>query len=220
MKFALNKKTEKKPRNSGNSTGHESPMDVTLLERLVKLMAAHDLNTVDVRDGDKRVILKRGAPVASGNQLFTPLDESMGSSERGSLGLAVQDSPTGRTVRRFSMAALHLPSHDVLATLWAPREAEHTIRPIPTGDVNQPRALEILEWVVRLGILLIGALALGSGLSGDASLLSKLVGGEVLAEAWKAKPNGVWLQLLGVLTGLAIVVVAAWPRLAPRSCVR
>ncbi|HQR88340.1 MAG: permease [Caulobacter sp. 32-67-35] len=99
----------------------------------------------------------------------------------------------------------------VMATLWAPREAEHTVRPIPTGDVNQSRPLEILEWIVRLGILLVGALALGSGLSGDASLLSKLVGGEALAEAWKAKPNGVWLQLLGVLTGLAIVLVAAWP---------
>ena len=35
-------------------------MDVSLLERMVKLMAANDLNTVDVRDGDQRVILKRG----------------------------------------------------------------------------------------------------------------------------------------------------------------
>ena len=40
-------------------------MDVGLLEQMVKLMAANDLNTVDVRDGDKRVILKRGAVVAS-----------------------------------------------------------------------------------------------------------------------------------------------------------
>jgi len=99
----------------------------------------------------------------------------------------------------------------VLATLWAPREAEHTIRPIPTGDVQQPKALEILEWLVRLAILLAGALVLGSGLAGDASLLSQVVGGEALAEAWKAKPNGVWLQLLGVIAGLAIVVIAAWP---------
>lgn len=99
----------------------------------------------------------------------------------------------------------------VLATLWAPREAEHTIRPIPTGDVNQPRSLEILEWLVRLAILLLGALILGSGLAGDATLLSKMVGGEALAEAWKAKPNGVWLQLVGVIIGLAVVVVAAWP---------
>lgn len=38
-----------------------SPMDVGLLEQIVRLMAANDLNTVEVRDGDKRVILKRGA---------------------------------------------------------------------------------------------------------------------------------------------------------------
>jgi acetyl-CoA carboxylase biotin carboxyl carrier protein len=42
---------------SANSGG---PMNVRLLEQIVKLMAANDLNTVDVRDGDKRVILKRG----------------------------------------------------------------------------------------------------------------------------------------------------------------
>jgi acetyl-CoA carboxylase biotin carboxyl carrier protein len=36
------------------------PMNVRLLEQIVRLMAANDLNTVDVRDGDKRVILKRG----------------------------------------------------------------------------------------------------------------------------------------------------------------
>lgn len=46
-------------------------MDVDLLEQIVKLMAVNDLNTVDVRDGEKRIILKRGAtgavavPVAS-----------------------------------------------------------------------------------------------------------------------------------------------------------
>ena len=38
-------------------------MDVDLLEQMVRLMAANDLNTVDVRDGDRRVILKRGATV-------------------------------------------------------------------------------------------------------------------------------------------------------------
>jgi acetyl-CoA carboxylase biotin carboxyl carrier protein len=39
------------------------PMDVALLEQIVQLMSANDLNTVDLRDGDKRVILKRGANV-------------------------------------------------------------------------------------------------------------------------------------------------------------
>src|SRR4029079_6209520 len=35
-------------------------MDVGLLQQLVRLMSANDLNTVDLRDGDKRVMLKRG----------------------------------------------------------------------------------------------------------------------------------------------------------------
>jgi acetyl-CoA carboxylase biotin carboxyl carrier protein len=42
-------------------------MDVALLERMIKLMAANDLNTVDVRDGDKRVILKRGSVFVAPN---------------------------------------------------------------------------------------------------------------------------------------------------------
>ena len=41
-------------------------MDVTLLERIVKLMAANDLSAVDVRDGDKRVILRRGPQFVAG----------------------------------------------------------------------------------------------------------------------------------------------------------
>ncbi len=47
-----------------NAARHQSPMDVELLERLVRLMASHDLNTVDLRDGEQRVVLKRGAAVA------------------------------------------------------------------------------------------------------------------------------------------------------------
>jgi len=38
------------------------PMDVHLLEQICKLMEANDLNTVDVRDGERRIILKRGVP--------------------------------------------------------------------------------------------------------------------------------------------------------------
>jgi acetyl-CoA carboxylase biotin carboxyl carrier protein len=41
-------------------------MDVGFLEQLMKLMPVHDLNTIDVRDGDKRVILRRGAVVSPG----------------------------------------------------------------------------------------------------------------------------------------------------------
>jgi acetyl-CoA carboxylase biotin carboxyl carrier protein len=49
----------------GAGSGTGGPMDVGLLEQLVKLMAANDLNTVDLRDGDKRVVLQRGQAVAA-----------------------------------------------------------------------------------------------------------------------------------------------------------
>jgi acetyl-CoA carboxylase biotin carboxyl carrier protein len=38
-----------------------SPMDVDLLSKIVELMTENDVNTVDVRDGQKRVVIKRGA---------------------------------------------------------------------------------------------------------------------------------------------------------------
>jgi acetyl-CoA carboxylase biotin carboxyl carrier protein len=42
-----------------------SPLDVRVLEQIVKLMSANDLNTIEVRDGDRRVILKRGADIVA-----------------------------------------------------------------------------------------------------------------------------------------------------------
>jgi len=48
-------------------------MDAPLLERLVRLMTANDLNTVEIRDGDKRVVLKRGAPPAAGYVIPGPV---------------------------------------------------------------------------------------------------------------------------------------------------
>jgi acetyl-CoA carboxylase biotin carboxyl carrier protein len=61
------KKPTKKNGGAGGSAGagNGGPMDVGLLEQLVRLMAANDLNTVDLRDGDKRVVLKRGQAVAA-----------------------------------------------------------------------------------------------------------------------------------------------------------
>jgi acetyl-CoA carboxylase biotin carboxyl carrier protein len=44
-------------------------MDIGLLEQLVKLMSANDLNTIAVRDGDRRVVLKRGAVAAAPAQI-------------------------------------------------------------------------------------------------------------------------------------------------------
>lgn len=47
-------------------------MDVGLLQRIVELMAANDLNTVDVRDGGKRIVLKRGQAVVMAPMAAAP----------------------------------------------------------------------------------------------------------------------------------------------------
>src|SRR5690606_31797994 len=62
-------------RTSKSGASGSSPMDVDLLQRIVDLMSTNDLNTVDLRDGEKRVILKRGpaaAPVAYAPQYAAP----------------------------------------------------------------------------------------------------------------------------------------------------
>jgi PAT family beta-lactamase induction signal transducer AmpG len=99
----------------------------------------------------------------------------------------------------------------VIATLAAPREAQASVRAVPGAETAQAPALQALEWAARFALLVLGALLLGSGLSGDASLLSKVAGGPALAEAWSDKQTGVWLQLVGVVAGLAVVALAAWP---------
>lgn len=65
-KSAKNKSAKAGGKNGGgggatSGAGSAGPMDVNLLQQLVELMSANDLNTVDLRDGGKRIVLKRGA---------------------------------------------------------------------------------------------------------------------------------------------------------------
>jgi acetyl-CoA carboxylase biotin carboxyl carrier protein len=43
------------------------PMEPALLERIIQLMTEHDISSVDLRDGARRVSLKRGAQVVMGS---------------------------------------------------------------------------------------------------------------------------------------------------------
>jgi acetyl-CoA carboxylase biotin carboxyl carrier protein len=72
-------------------------MDVSLLQSIVKLMQANDLNVVDLRDGDKRVMLKRGLSVAT------------------AAAPQIMAAP----------AAIHSAAHQVLAPAGAPLENEN-----------------------------------------------------------------------------------------------
>ncbi len=106
----------------------------------------------------------------------------------------------------------------VVAVVFAPREAQHQLRPIHAEGVREQPVWEGVEWVVRLLLFGMGALVLGSGLAGNASLLAGALGavglegaGASVAAAWKAKPWGVWIQVLGVIGGGVVLYVAARP---------
>lgn len=60
-----------KPAHSAKPSSN-SPMDVALLERIVKLMAEHGLNEMDLQDGDKRLAFKRGLPTATAATQMVP----------------------------------------------------------------------------------------------------------------------------------------------------
>jgi acetyl-CoA carboxylase biotin carboxyl carrier protein len=65
------KKSAKKPRKATDAVISGSPMNIDLIEQVVRLMNANDLNTVEVRDGNRRVVLKRGSVIApSGSSGF------------------------------------------------------------------------------------------------------------------------------------------------------
>ncbi|MDP3661172.1 MFS transporter [Phenylobacterium sp.] len=112
----------------------------------------------------------------------------------------------------------------VLGVLGAPREAQHQIRPIHAEGVAAAPAREVFEWVIRLALFVLGALVLGSGLSGNADLLAGLLGllglpsaGESLTAVWEAKPWGVFAQVAGVIVGGLIIFVAARPLRSMRT---
>ena len=86
-------------------------MDVGLLEQLVKLMAANDLNTVDLRDGDKRVVLKRGAaaptfayaPAAPVGPMPSAPPSQPPAAAAGSAGTAAPDESAGLVTIKAEM---------------------------------------------------------------------------------------------------------------------
>src|SRR5262249_32852764 len=100
------------------------------------------------------------------------------------------------------------------AVLAAPREAEHSLRPLPGGDLPQRPLAERIEWLCRLAILAIGAIILGSGLSGKADLIAKVLpeaSAEFFLSAWISPTMGVGLKLLAFLAGVLAIVAAASP---------
>jgi acetyl-CoA carboxylase biotin carboxyl carrier protein len=59
------KASKSKTAGSAPSQPAGGPMDVSVLEKLVKLMRANDLTTLEVADGERRILLKRGGEPAA-----------------------------------------------------------------------------------------------------------------------------------------------------------
>lgn len=110
-------------------------------------------------------------------------------------------------------------SFGVVGVLLAPREVSIRPRAIPLSALPNRPALEYFEWVVRLALILLAALVIGSGLSGNAVMLEEVIlfagataqTGEALVAVWRATPGGVYLQVAGVLLGLGLLALACMP---------
>ncbi len=112
----------------------------------------------------------------------------------------------------FVMAAMMFIG--VAATLFAPREKAVALRPVADDSVAARPIADRLEWILRLLVLAIGAIALGSGLSARADLFAFFLSGdqgEALKAAWRAPGSGIWIQLLSVMIGFALFFLAATP---------
>jgi PAT family beta-lactamase induction signal transducer AmpG len=112
-----------------------------------------------------------------------------------------------------AMAALMLVG--VAAVFAAPREMEHKVRPIDIGDAEPRPVAEVIEWGLRLVVLIIGGLLVGSGLAASANFLADILTalgagsvGEAMKTAW-ASDNKIWFQLLAVVAGFGIIALAA-----------
>jgi PAT family beta-lactamase induction signal transducer AmpG len=105
----------------------------------------------------------------------------------------------------------------VLAVFAAPREKQHNIRSIPVAGTHASPVIETFEWIVRFGILVFGAILVGSGLAANAGALAwalSLFGldaaGHVVTDAWQSDYR-VLYQLLSVIVGFAVITMAALP---------
>jgi PAT family beta-lactamase induction signal transducer AmpG len=105
----------------------------------------------------------------------------------------------------------------VAGVVAAPRERQHTVRPIHAEGVVASPARESLEWGIRLALLLAGALLLGSGLTANLGALERVLttlnasGVRDAVRAGWTSSIAVWVHLAAVTLGFVVIVLAALP---------
>ncbi|GAM97221.1 ampG permease [alpha proteobacterium U9-1i] len=107
----------------------------------------------------------------------------------------------------------------ILAVLAAPKEkARPVMQPLMPTDMPAKPAEEAIEWIVRLAMVLIGAVVFGAGFTGQFVFLQGALsfvglGGALdgLQASWDERPLGVFIQVAFAFAGLALIVFAAFP---------
>jgi PAT family beta-lactamase induction signal transducer AmpG len=118
----------------------------------------------------------------------------------------------------FSYAVMAaLMSIGMIAVLLAPVESSRQIRPIHDEGLKVSPAIESVEWLARFVLLACGAILVGCGLAANAAALNWLLSafgasaiGDAVVAAWQSR-SGVWVQLLSVVAGFAVIFVATCP---------
>jgi acetyl-CoA carboxylase biotin carboxyl carrier protein len=121
-------------------------MDVNLLQQIVKLMSANDLNTVDLRDGEKRVVLKRGADVIQyGGPAYAPQPSGasgVASGSQPSAGAAGASGPTAAEAAEAKLVPIKSP---MVGTFYAaPKQGEKAYVSVGSA-VNEETDVCIIE---------------------------------------------------------------------------
>lgn len=113
----------------------------------------------------------------------------------------------------------------VVGVLMAPREKAHVVRAIPVGDIPSRPGLEVVEWIVRLGLIFVAALIIGTGLTDKPDALLWAFGGvlgaggseTVMAGLADNGAVGVLIQFAYVIGGFLLMTAACWPIPALRT---
>ena len=105
----------------------------------------------------------------------------------------------------------------VLAVLAAPREAQHVVRPIRTEGIEPAPLRDAGEWAIRLALLAMGALIMGSGLAANATVLGRVLAAlgatgarDEALRLWTGDAR-VWIQFGAVIVGILIIAIATLP---------
>ncbi len=107
----------------------------------------------------------------------------------------------------------------VAALLLAPREKEHKVRPIHFEGMQVQPGREAIEWTLRGLLIVVAAIVMGSGLTGNVTVINWLLGHlgfsaesqDALKTFWTAKTTGVFAQIPAFVIGFGLLLACCLP---------